>query len=74
MTEIREERSYDNWAKYRSAWWTRYFTGELAHYWPPQLDQFEPDKDDYRWMSRNDVFAIAAAESEHRELHTAVAA
>lgn len=25
-------------------------------------------------MSRNDVFAIAATESEHRERHTAVAA
>lgn len=68
------ERDYDNWAKYRSAWWTRYFTGELAHFWPPQLDQSEPDARGYRWLSRSGVFDIAATESEYRELHTAVAA
>lgn len=74
MMDVGEERSYDNWAKYRSAWWRRYFTGELAHFWPSQLDQSEPDDDDYRWVSRKDIFAIAGTESEHRELHTAVAA
>jgi hypothetical protein len=74
MTRTGEERPYDNWAKYRPEWWTRYFTGELAHFWPSQLDRPEPDKDGYRWVSRNDVFAIAATESGHRELHTAVAA
>jgi hypothetical protein len=74
MTDAGEVRAYDNWAKYRSQWWTRYFTGELAHFWPSQLDQSEPDAGDYRWISRSGVFDIAAAESEHRELHTAVAA
>jgi hypothetical protein len=74
MTDTGEERAYDNWAKYRSVWWTRYFSGELAHFWPSQLDQSEPDKDNYRWISRNGVFDIAATDSEHRELHTAVAA
>ena len=74
MTTTRDERSSANRAKYRSAWWTRYFTGELAHYWPSQLDQSVLDKDDYRWVSRDDVFGIATAESEHRELQTAVAA
>lgn len=74
MTDAGEERAYDNWAKYRSAWWTRYFTGELANFWPPQLDQSEPDARGYRWLSRSGVFDIAATESEHRELHTAVAA
>lgn len=69
-----EERAYDNWAKYRSEWWTRYFTDGLAHFWPPQLDQAEVDSNAYRWVSRSDVFGIAAADSEHRELHTAVAA
>ena len=69
-----DDRAYDNWAKYRSEWWTRYFTGEMAHFWPPQLDQMEPDENAYRWVSRADIFALAAAESAHRELHTAVAA
>ncbi|WP_236735182.1 hypothetical protein [Mycolicibacterium peregrinum] len=75
MTDTGEDgRAYDNWAKYRSEWWTRYFTDELAHFWPPQLDQAEIDANNYRWLSRTDVFRIAATESEHRELHTAVAA
>ncbi|WP_445168778.1 8-oxoguanine DNA glycosylase OGG fold protein [Mycolicibacterium sp. Dal123E01] len=74
MTDTGEERAYDNWAKYRSEWWTKYFTDDLAHFWPPQLDQPEPDKGNYRWVSRNEVFTIAASDSEHRELHTAVAA
>jgi hypothetical protein len=74
MTDTGGERPYDNWAKYRSAWWTQYFTGELAHFWPSQLDQYEPDDRGYRWISRSGVFDIAATESEHRELHTAVAA
>ncbi|WP_236728511.1 hypothetical protein [Mycolicibacterium obuense] len=69
-----DERAYDNWAKYRSEWWTRYFTGEMAHFWPSRLDQTEPDQNAYRWISRGDIFALAAAGSEHRELHTAVAA
>jgi hypothetical protein len=69
-----EEKAYDNWAKYRSAWWTRYFTGELAYFWPSRLDESEPDAGGYRWISRSGVFDIAATESEHRELHTAVAA
>lgn len=68
------ERTYNNWAKYRSEWWTRYFNDSLAHFWPPQLDQTEIDANDYRWVSRNDVFRIAASDFEHRELHTAVAA
>ncbi|MGB3483671.1 MAG: hypothetical protein WBB07_15845 [Mycobacterium sp.] len=67
-------RAYDDWAKYRSEWWTRYFTGELSYFWPTQLDQPEIDNNGYRWFSRSDVFALAATESEHRELHTAVAA
>ncbi len=74
VTDAEEDRPYDNWAKYRSAWWTRYFTGDLAHFWPSQLDQSEPDSGGYRWISRSGVFDIAASESEHRELHTAVAA
>ncbi|WP_254902325.1 hypothetical protein [Mycobacterium simiae] len=74
MADAERAQPDANWAKYRSAWWKRYFTGELAYYWPSQLDQSEPDKDDYRRMSRDDVFAIAATEAEHRELHTAVAA
>lgn len=74
MTDVAEERPYDNWAKYRSAWWTRHFTGELTHFWPSQLDQHEPDNDGYRWISRHGVFDIAATESGHHELHTAVAA
>lgn len=69
-----DERAYDNWAKYRSEWWTRYFTDALAHFWPPQLDQTEMDANGYRWVSRNDVFGIAVSDSGHRELHTAVAA
>ncbi|OBG00767.1 hypothetical protein A5773_04175 [Mycobacterium sp. 852014-52450_SCH5900713] len=74
VTETEEERPYDNWAKYRSQWWTRYFTGELAHFWPSQLDQSEVDAGGYRWISRSGVFDLAGTESEHRELHTAVAA
>lgn len=74
MTRVGETQPFDNWAKYRAAWWMRYFTGELTHFWPPQLDQSEPDESGYRWISRSGVFDIAAAESEHRELHTAVAA
>lgn len=69
-----DERPYSNWAKYRSEWWKRYFSDELAHFWPPTLDQLEIDDNGYRWISRDDVFRIAADESEHRELHTAVAA
>jgi hypothetical protein len=63
-----------SWSKYRSAWWTRYFNGELAHFWPAQLDQSEQDADGYRWISRSGVFDIASTASPHRELHTAVAA
>lgn len=74
MTGTEEPQPFDNWSKYRSAWWTRYFTGELAHFWPPQLDQSEPDQGGYRWISRSGVFDIAATEAEHRALHTAVAA
>lgn len=69
-----EERPYSNWAKYRSEWWTRYFSDGLVHFWPPELDQLELDDNGYRWISRDDVFRIAATESDHRELHTAVAA
>lgn len=69
-----EERAYDNWAKFKSSWWTKYFTGDLAHFWPQQLDDDEVDNKGYRWVSRDGVFAIAAADGEHRELHTAVAA
>lgn len=74
MTDAREDQQYDNWAKFRSAWWTRYVSGDLAHFWPSQLDQLEPDARGYRWISRNGVFDIAATESQHRELHTAVTA
>ncbi|QEN15934.1 hypothetical protein ACRDU6_27475 [Mycolicibacterium sp. ELW1] len=75
MTDTGEERAYADWAKFKSSWWTdKYFTGGLAHFWPPRLDQLEPDKDGYRWLSRDEVFGIAATDSEHRELHTAVAA
>ena len=63
-----------NWSRYRSDWWTGYFTGDLAQAWPSQLDQSEPDSDGYRWVSRKDVFDIAATKSPHRELRTAVAA
>ncbi len=58
------------WAKYRSEWWKLYFTGDLAHFWPSQLDQPALDDNGYRWISREDVFAIAAEDSA---LHTAVA-
>ncbi|WP_079622271.1 8-oxoguanine DNA glycosylase OGG fold protein [Mycobacteroides abscessus] len=64
----------DNWSKYRSEWWTRYFTAELRHFWPPRLDESEPDAGGYRSISRNDVFDIGAGRFEHRELHTAVSA
>ena len=74
MTDSGEERAYDNWAKYRSSWWTKYFQDGMAHFWPPQLDRPEPDASNYRWVSRSDVFEIAATGAEHRELHTAVAA
>jgi hypothetical protein len=74
MTDAGEAPGYDNWAKYRSSWWTRYFNGELAHFWPERLDQAESDARGYRWISRSGVFDIAANESAHRELHTAVAA
>ena len=59
-----------NWAKYRSEWWRLYFTGEIEHFWPPQLDQPVPDDHGYRWISRDGVFDIAADGSA---LHTAVA-
>lgn len=74
MTDVGSDEPYNNWAKYRSAWWTRYFTGELAHFWPSQLDQNEPDEDGYRWISRSGVFNVATDTSDHRELHTSVAA
>lgn len=64
----------DSRSKYRSAWWTRYFSGELAYFWPAQLDHYQPDAAGYQWISRSGVFDIAATDSEHRELHTAVAA
>ncbi len=74
VTSTGKDRPHDSWAKYRSAWWTRYFTGELAQFWPPQLDQSEADKEDYREVTRSDVFGVAGTESEYRELHTAAAA
>jgi len=74
VTDTGEARSYDNWAKYKSDWWTRYFSGPLEHFWPPQLDQTELDEDGYRWVQRSGVFDIAATDAEHQELHTAVAA
>lgn len=46
----------------------------MEHFWPWQLDAVEPDENNYSWISRDGVFEIAALESEHRELHTAVAA
>lgn len=58
------------WAKYRSDWWKLYLTGDLAHFWPSQLDEPDVDDDGYRWISRDGVFAIAANGSP---LHTAVA-
>lgn len=74
MTELGEETYYDH-AKYKSWWWKeKYFTGDLEYFWPPELDETEVDKDGYRLLSRNAVFKIAATETEHRELHTAVAA
>lgn len=76
MSDAGQAQAGDDWAtaKYRSSWWTRYFKDDLAHFWPPRLAESEPDRDDYCRISRDDVFAIAAAESDHRELHTAVAA
>lgn len=58
------------WAKYRSEWWKLYFTGDMAWFWPSQLDQPDPDENGYRWISRDHVFDIAAEDSA---LHTAVA-
>lgn len=58
---------------YLPVWWQRYFTGDLAHFWPPQLDAKVKD-DGSPVLSRDNVFAIATTNAEHRELHTAVAA
>jgi hypothetical protein len=68
--ELLAAQGEGTWAKYRSEWWKLYFTGDLAHFWPSQLDQTELDDNGYRWISRDDVFAIAADDSA---LHTAVA-
>jgi hypothetical protein len=69
-----DEPDYAIAARYRSEWWTRYLDNDLAYFWPAQLDKPEPDERGYRWVSRDDVFAIASTDSDHRELHTAVAA
>jgi hypothetical protein len=74
MTDTAQGRPYADWAKYKAEWWTKHFSGELAYFWPPQLDRLNLDADGDREISRDDVFAIAATESEHSELHTAVAA
>lgn len=73
MADAPEGREYASWAKYRSAWWTKYFGGELARFWPSYLDDLRQDEDGYCWLTRDDVFAIAAARSSSWELHTAVA-
>lgn len=74
VTPVAVERAYDNRSKYRSAWWTRYFKEELSYFWPPRLDEPGHDESGYRWLSRSDLFALAATVSDHPELHTAVAA
>ena len=60
---------------FRREWWTRYFKDDLAPFWPA-LDALPsaPHGDNYVLINRNDVFEIADSDSEHRELHTAVAA
>jgi hypothetical protein len=66
-----DARGEGTWAKYWSEWWKVYFTGDIAQFWPSQLDALGLDDDGYRWISRDDVFAIAANDSA---LHTVVAA
>lgn len=73
MMTPEKEREYAHQVKYKREWWDRYFNGDLAYFWPSQLDTTE-DNAGYRHISRDMVFAIAAADTDHQELHTAVAA